>query len=146
MATLEQKYETFAQGLAYGFTPSKAADNAGLNISPAEAGHLTTDKSVRDRVAELLGTQHFDMGNEHIRVARQLEIDRDFAYAMGNPAAAINATIHRAKVLGAYVEQTNVNQNIAVSSPSKLTAAEWAERFGPKPSAPVPDDDDEGLD
>lgn len=130
MALADKQMEDFAQGLAYGFTPSQAADNAFLSLSPVEAAHLSTLPEIVERIRELLITSHFDPVNEHIKVARQLEADRDFAYRTGNPAAAINATIQRAKVLGVFIERTIQDNNVAVSSPEKLTPGEWAEKFG----------------
>lgn len=130
MALADKQMEDFAQGLAYGFTPSQAADNAFLSLTPVEAAHLSTQEEVVGRIRELLATSHFDPANEHIKVARQLEADRDFAYRTGNPAAAINATIQRAKVLGVFVERTIQDNNVAVSSPDRLTPDEWAEKFG----------------
>jgi hypothetical protein len=132
MALADKNLEDFAQGLAYGFTPSQAADQAFLGLSPVEAAHLSTDPEVVERVRELLTTSHFDPANEHIKVARQLEADRDFAYRTGNPAAAINATIQRAKVLGVFIERTIQDNNVAVSSPQQLTDEEWASKFGVK--------------
>lgn len=132
MALQDKTMEDFAQGLAYGFTPAQAADNAYLDLSPIEAAHLSTQEEIVARVRELLATSHFDPANEHIKVARQLEADRDFAYRTGNPAAAINATIQRAKVLGVFVERTIQDNNIAVSNPEQLTPEEWAKKFGAK--------------
>jgi hypothetical protein len=128
-----RSYEIFAQGLAYGFSPSSAAENAGLEVTDTEAAHLSTDPEVQARVTELLSSQHFDPSLEHLRVARQLEVDRDFAYRMGNPAAAINATVNRAKVLGVFVERIISDQNVAVRSGKELTPEEWAAKFGQAP-------------
>ena len=132
MELQDRRDESFAQGLAYGFTPSMAAENAGLEMTQVEAKHYSVSPHVAARVVELMTTQFFDSSNEHIRIAHQLEIDRDFAYRMGNPAAAINATVQRAKVLGLYVEKVDTNTNLAVSSPEQLTTDEWQRRFGAK--------------
>ena len=129
---LSHQDEAFAQGLAYGFTPGMAAENAGLEMTQIEAKHYSMNPDVAERVRELMQSQFFDPSNEHIRIAHQLEIDRDFAYRMGNPAAAINATIQRAKVLGVFVERVDNNMNVAVSSPDKLSPEEWTAKFGTK--------------
>lgn len=128
----DSKRECFAQGLAYGFTPQMAAEEAGLIYTPIEAAHESQHPEIVARVNELVATAQFDMGNEHIRVARQLEVDRDFAYRLGNPAAAINATVQRAKILGVYVERFATDSKVAVSSPDQLTPDEWAAKFGSK--------------
>lgn len=129
--------ESFAQGLAYGLTPVMSAESAGLEMTQVEAKHYSVSPHIAERVQELMQTQFFDSSNEHIRIAHQLEIDRDFAYRMGNPAAAINATVQRAKVLGLYVEKVDTNANLAVSSPEQLTPDEWQSKFGAKvPAAP----------
>jgi hypothetical protein len=132
MALEDKQHEDFAQGLAYGFTPAQAAENAFMSLTPIEAAHLSTREDIVIRVNELLSTSHFDPANEHIKVARQLEADRDFAYRTGNPAAAINATIQRAKVLGVFVERTIQDNNVAISDPNKLTPEEWQAKFGEK--------------
>jgi len=132
MALEDRQEEDFAQGIAYGFTPAQAAENALMSLSPIEAAHLSTADHIVARVSELLATSHFDPSNEHIKVARQLEADRDFAYRTGNPAAAINATIQRAKVLGVFVERTIQENNVAISDPNKLTPEEWQAKFGEK--------------
>jgi hypothetical protein len=103
-----------------------------MSLTPIEAAHLSTREDIVIRVNELLSTSHFDPANEHIKVARQLEADRDFAYRTGNPAAAINATIQRAKVLGVFVERTIQDNNVAISDPNKLTPEEWQAKFGEK--------------
>lgn len=132
MPALEQRAdEVFAQGLAYGFSPSSAAENAGLELTDTEAAHKSADPAIQARISELLTSQQFDPSLEHLRVARQLEVDRDFAYRMGNPAAAINATVNRAKVLGIYIERLDTNQSVAVRDASQLTPEEWAVKFGP---------------
>lgn len=128
----ERALEVFAQGLAYGFTPSAAAIGADLRVTDVEAAHLSTDSRVTVRVQELLKHQIFDPSLEHLRVARQLEVDRDFAYKMGNPASAVNATVQRAKVLGIYVERVVHDQNVALSTPESLTPDEWKIKFGSK--------------
>ena len=51
-------------------------------------------------------------------VLQQLDRDREFAYELENPAAAVSATMHKAKLLG-YVD--TVNKGV----PAKITI-EWA--------------------
>ncbi len=126
----DRALEVFAQGLAYGFSPSMAAQNADLSLTDVEAAHLSSDPRVSTRIGQLLSSQNFDPSLEHLRVARQLEVDRDFAYKMGNPAAAVNATVQRAKVLGVYVERIDTNSNLAVRSGDQLSPEEWAAKFG----------------
>lgn len=132
-AIKDKELEDFAQALAYGFTPAQASENAFMQLTPVEAAHLSTNDEIVQRISELLRTSHFDSQNEHIKVARQLEADRDFAYRTGNPAAAINATIQRAKVLGVFVERVIQDNNVAIANPDSLTPEEWANRFGTKP-------------
>jgi hypothetical protein len=132
MTQLSKEHEEFAQAVAYGFTPAQAAENAFMSLSPVEAAHLSTSPAILERVGQLLNSNHFDPLNEHIKVARQLEVDRDFAYRVGNPNAAIQATIQRAKVLGVFVERTITDNNVAVANPEQLTPEEWAAKFGVK--------------
>lgn len=133
MAALTDKgLETFAQALAYGFTVAQAAEESDLSVSPVEASHLAANPEIMARVEELTRSQIFDMTNEHFRIAQQLVVDRDFAYKLGNPAAAINATVQRAKILGVYIERFDTVNKVAVSDAKQLTPEEWSEKFAPK--------------
>lgn len=129
MAELDPQYETFAQALAMGFTPGMAAREACLDLTPVECQVLSGRQDVRERMNEIVARDQFDMSNEHLRVARQLEIDRDFAYETGNVNAAINATVQRAKLLGVYVERTETTNNVAVRNGSELSPEEWSAKF-----------------
>lgn len=131
---LDPGYEVFAQALAMGFTPHAASNQANLDLTPVEAAMLSQRADIRARMDEIVKLDQFDSSNEQLRIARQLEVDRDFAYAIGNPAAAINATVQRAKLLGLFVEKIDTNNNIAVRSGGELTPQEWADKFVPKES------------
>lgn len=138
---LDQYEEVFAQGLAMGFTARAAAEEAGLGITPIEAQMLSQRPEIKARVKEIITLDEFDSTQEHLRIARQLEIDRDFAYQIGNPAAAIQATVQRGKLLGVFVERVEQNTNVAVRSGAELTPEEWAAKFGTAPKQSEENDD-----
>lgn len=129
---LTHEEEVFAQGLAMGFTPHSASVNAGFDITPVEAAMMSQREEIKDRVTNIVRFDQFDSSIEQLRIARQLEVDRDFAYAVGNPAAAINATVQRAKLLGLMVERVESNNNVAVRSGNDLSPEEWSAKFVPK--------------
>ena len=135
MEKLDHHREMFAQGLALGFTAFQAAQEAALDLTQVEAQMMSQEPEIRRRVSEIIKLDDYDQSNEHLRIARQLEIDRDFAYQVGNPAAAINAAVQRAKLLGHFVERTETTNNVAVRSGAELTPDEWAAKFGVGKSA-----------
>ena len=130
MSMLDQHDEMFAQALAMGFTPQMAAREAQVDLTPLEAQVLSQREDIRNRMNEIVKLDQFDLSNEHLRIARQLEIDRDFAYEVGNVNAAINATVQRGKLLGVFVERTETTNNVAVRGGNELTPDEWASKFG----------------
>lgn len=128
---LEPSEEVFAQALAMGFTSIAAAEHAQVDLTPVESQMLSHREDIRKRVSEIVRLDEFDSSLEHLRIARQLEIDRDFAYQVGNPAAAINATVQRAKLLGIFVERSEHSNYVAVRSGAELTPDEWEKKFAP---------------
>ena len=131
MAALsDPKLEHFAQSVAYGFTAKAAAEAAGLHCNPTEARMLTQQADVRARIDNVCSTRNFDSAHEKVMAAYQLEADRDFAYEMGQPGAAIAATVARAKLLGIFVEESRSTNHVAVSNPDRLTPEEWSAKFG----------------
>ncbi len=128
----DPRLDRFAQALAFGFTPMSAAEAAGLSFENLEATIMAQDPEVVARVNEVSRNDFYDSSLEHVRIARMLEVDRDFAYRMGNPAAAINATVNRAKLLGHFVERTESRNHVALKTREDLTPEEWAKLYAPK--------------
>ena len=127
---LDPHEELFAQGLAMGFTPLQSSVESRLDMTAVEAGMLSQKPHIKGRVLEIVKLDEFDSSLEHLRIARQLEVDRDFAYEVGQPSAAINATVQRAKLLGLFVERTESTSQVAVRGGNELSPIEWAEKFG----------------
>ena len=122
----------FAQCIAYGFTVTRALDASRLDLDEIEARHLASHPDIQAKVKEVIERQVYDTEIEQIKVAHQLEQDREFAIELGQPSAAIQATVARAKVLGVFVERTSTENFVAVSNPEKLSQEEWMAKFAGK--------------
>lgn len=103
MAALNnQRHERFAQELAQGKSATVAMAVVGYS-DPRNSTRLTKKEEIAARVAELK-----QMAAERIAVtvediARQLDMDREFARQCGSASAAMAATMGKAKLLGLIV-------------------------------------------
>jgi len=99
------RHELFAQELAKGATADEAYQLAGYKANRGNASTLKANQIVADRVAEILaaGAERAEITVHDI--AAQLDEDRAFAREKVAPAAAIQATMGKAKVLGLLVER-----------------------------------------
>lgn len=94
------RHEKFAQERAKGKSVDEAYSLAGFKPHRGNAHRLSTNESVRARVAEL---QHRAAEKAVVTandIAAQLDEDRAFAKEKGQAAAAVSATLGKAKVLG----------------------------------------------
>jgi len=99
------KHELFAQALAKGKTQIDAYVAAGYKPNESHAARLVRNGKVQARVAELQERAANRTACTVADIARQLDEDRDFAIALLSPAAAISATLGKAKVLGLIVDK-----------------------------------------
>lgn len=99
------RHERMAQELAKGTEQFAAYRLAGFRGTKPAASKVAHREDVRARVAELLerGARRAEITVADI--ARQLDEDRDFAREKLAPAAAVSATLGKAKVLGLIVER-----------------------------------------
>ncbi len=100
-----ERHERMAQELAKGTPQFEAYRAAGFRGGKQVASELAARADVRARVAELLerGAKRAEITVADI--ARQLDEDRDFAREKLAPAAAVSATLGKAKVLGLIVDR-----------------------------------------
>jgi len=99
------KHERFAQELAKGRTQLDAYVAAGYRPDDGAAARLSGNVRVRERVAELQRKAAERVEITVADIARQLDEDREFALECKSPAAAVSATLGKAKVLGLVKER-----------------------------------------
>jgi phage terminase small subunit len=99
------KHEIFAQELAKGKTQAEAHALAGLSPNDGHAARTAARADVKARVAELLAVVAERAIVTIHDIADQLDEDRLFAREQEAPAAAIQATMGKAKVLGLLTEK-----------------------------------------
>lgn len=120
------RHEAFAQHLAKGLSASEAYTKAGYADSRSAASRLLTNVNVKARLAELQSRAAERTIVTVEDIAKQLDEDRTFARENGAAAAAVSATLGKAKVLGLIVDKAeNVNLNYDVTDEPD-TEADWA--------------------
>ena len=120
------RHERFAQQLAKGKSATEAYTDAGYKGDRTAASRLSTNANVQARLAELLSKAAERAVVTVEDIAKQLDEDRVFARENGAAAAAVSATLGKAKVLGLIVEKSeNVNLNYDVTD-EPATEDEWA--------------------
>jgi len=120
------RHEAFAQGLAKQKTIDDAYASAGFKPNRGNASRLKANESIAARVAELQAKAAERTIVTVEDIAKQLDEDRQFARENGAAAAAVTATMGKAKVLGLIVEKAeNVNLNIDVTD-EPASEEDWA--------------------
>lgn len=100
-----QRHERFAQELAKGKTADEAYQLAGYDENRGNASRLKANENVASRVVELQqnGAKRAEVTAELIQY--ELLQARALALKLNQPAAAVAASMGRAKVAGLIVEQ-----------------------------------------
>lgn len=125
------RHERFAQELAKGKSATEAMTAAGYRSDRGNASRLTANDNISQRVAELKGRAAERAITTVEDIARQLDEDRLFARANGAAAAAVSATLGKAKVLGLIVDKAeNVQYNVDVTDEPASEDA-WASEHKP---------------
>lgn len=127
MPALEnQRHERFAQEMAKGKSATEAYAKAGYRGDRTAASRLSTNVNVQARLSELQAKAAEKAVVTVEDIARQLDEDRAFARESGAAAAAVSATLGKAKVLGLIVEKSeNVNLNYDVTDEPQ-SEEDWA--------------------
>jgi len=124
------RHERFAQSLAQGKSATEAMRDAGYT-DPRNSTRLTKNDEISSRVAELKGQAAANTVTTVEDIARQLDEDRAFARENGAAAAAVAATLGKAKVLGLVVDKAeNVNYNVDVTD-EPASEEDWAAEHKP---------------
>jgi hypothetical protein len=99
------RHEAFVQLVAKGESWTDAFEHAGFVRSSKNAARLAGRADVKARLAELQERAAEKAVIGAADIAAQLDDDRNFAIKLKAPAAAISATLGKAKVLGLIVEK-----------------------------------------
>jgi hypothetical protein len=99
------RHERFAQELAKGKSKTGAYKAAGFTGDRTAACRLSTTANIARRVAELKAKAAERVIVSVADIAQQLDEDREFARELESPAAAVSATMGKAKVLGLIVNR-----------------------------------------
>lgn len=99
------RHERFAQELAKGKSQADAYIAAGFKPNRHNAARLNTNETVQARVVELKARAAEKAEITAADIARQLDEDREFAKENKHSAAAVSATLGKAKLLGLMPER-----------------------------------------
>lgn len=99
------RHEKFAQERAKGKSVDKAYVAAGFRANRGNAARLNANESVQARIAELQERAAEKAVITAADIAEQLDEDREFARLNKQGAAAVSATLGKAKVLGLMPER-----------------------------------------
>ncbi|TIS60719.1 MAG: Terminase small subunit [Mesorhizobium sp.] len=137
------RHERFAQGIAKGLSGKAAYVEAGYrstgNAAEVGAAKLVRNGKIAARIAELQARQVLRLDVTVESLVEELEIAREGALAARQYAAAINASIGKARLLGLLVDRQEVEQvqRKPLREPSQISQmslTEWQEKFAPKGS------------
>jgi phage terminase small subunit len=131
-ALANHKHELFAQGLAKGKSQEEAYRGAGYRGDRTAACRLATNVNVIARAAELKAKAAEKTVATVLDLAQQLDEDREFARKLKQSAAAVTATMGKAKLLGHLKDKVEHSGAIAVDHTVEAER-EIAEIFGPTP-------------
>lgn len=113
--------EAFAHAIAFGVPMRLALTQAGYEKPSSSLGFLLLkDPRVVDIIEADRVWLREKLAASKESLAMQLDQDREFAYAEGNPSAAVSASIGKARVLG-FMDVGSSNK-----APSKITI-EWGD-------------------
>jgi hypothetical protein len=124
---LEEKYrrEAFAQLYASGVPVTRAMRQAGYEMPTREkAIALLSEEGVQEEIDRCLSLLRESRMNTKEALIAELDFNREFAIEQENPAAAVAATLGKAKLLG-YMEP---DKNSKVPSKIEIT---WNDNDGP---------------
>jgi len=102
--------QMFARNYAGGMTLNRSLQKAGYTgRSESFALSLLMDGSVIEEMEKVFETLRKNIGMSKEAIIAQLDTDRDFAYEQESPAAAINATVAKARILG-FLDKAETNR------------------------------------
>ncbi len=99
------RHEKFAQNLAKGMSATEAYEKAGYKANGPNAGRMTKNDEIVERVAELQNRAAEKTGYTIVKATAELEEARQLAATEKNPAAMVSASMGKAKVNGLLVDK-----------------------------------------
>ncbi|RWK12049.1 MAG: Terminase small subunit [Mesorhizobium sp.] len=141
-AKLNMRQERFCLGLAEGLPQSRAYIEAGYtardNAAEVNAARLLRKAQVKSRLEELQAGHAQRTAVTVESLVAELEEARAAALAHKQLAAAVAASLGKAKLLGLIVDRAEVESVIRkpMREPGQveqMTLEEWQEKFAPKP-------------
>lgn len=118
------RHEKFAQLLAKGRSQFEAYEKAGYKPDRGAATRLSAKVSIQSRLNELKGRAAEKAVATVADIAAQLDEDREFARGLEHSAAAVSATMGKAKVLGLIIDKTRHSFDFNGLSDEDLDALE----------------------
>lgn len=137
------RHERFSQERAKGKAIDAAYADAGFKPNRGNAARLNANESVQARIAELQARVAEKVEITVADIARQLDEDREFAKQNKHSAAAVSATLGKAKLLGLMPDRHEhtgkgggpIEYRDLGEQEIDARLAELAERHGPQPLA-----------
>lgn len=105
------RHERFAQELAKGKSQVDAYAAAGYKPDRGAATRLSANVSVAARLDELKARTAEKATTTAADIAKQLDEDREFARDLRQAAAAVSASLGKAKVLGLIIDRAKVEHD-----------------------------------
>lgn len=118
------RHERFAQELAKGQSATSAYVAAGYQEDRGAASRLSAKINIQARATELRAKAAEKAVITVADIASQLDEDRKFARELKQPAAAVSATMGKAKVLGLVVDKTQHSVDLSNLSEDELRSLE----------------------
>ena len=109
------RLKQFCASFAFGLPIPGALKAAGYEVHSVAFGY----NLLRSSEAQAYVEEHRDWIRSKLTctlesVVQQLDRDREYAYECENPAAAVSATMHKAKLLGFMAEDKKVPRKITI--------------------------------
>lgn len=118
------EHERFAQEIAKGATLGAAYVAAGYAKNDKNAARLKKRPDVQARITELQERTAEKATTTAADIAKQLDEDRTFARELKQSAAAVSATMGKAKVLGLVIDRQKHSFDLAGLSDEDLARLE----------------------
>ncbi len=99
------RHEWFAQNLAKGMSATVAYEKAGYKPNGPNAGRMTKNDEIVERIAELQNRAAEKTGYTIVKATAELEEARELAATEKNPAAMVSASMGKAKVNGLLIDK-----------------------------------------
>lgn len=118
------RHEAFAQALAKGETADQAYQSAGYKEDRGHASRLAANGSIRQRLTELQSAAAERTLVTIDSITRELDEDRELARSVKQAAAAITATVNKAKLHGLMTDKHEHSGSVTLVIDTGIARAE----------------------